>query len=303
MPSLKPNRLRGVACARRGRRRAAEPELRPAHRDDAEADPDQVAHGVHRDLRVVGAGLDARGRRPSSAGSSWSPRNAGRSRSAGGPLRRRGRTGRRRSDGPNADRERERRTRAGRAPRRCPRRRRPGCRRPRRPGAASAPAVIRSAARGPALQQVDAAAARSVVVRSSAAKCSRSWAGVMIPAWCCPRNGTTPVRRARAGCEPLTAKPAATPTPATAAPTPAAPSSRRRDTRRGAGSSGSATGRSVTVTMPTRSRRHDARDLADRLGQRVDRLGQLLDVGVGQLGVELVAVAGLVGGEQVVDAP
>ncbi len=35
------------------------PELGPAHRDRAEADPGQVADGVHRDLRVVGAGLDA----------------------------------------------------------------------------------------------------------------------------------------------------------------------------------------------------------------------------------------------------
>ena len=58
MPSLKPNMLRGVAWRLRGRRRAAEPELAPAHRDDPEAHPHQVAHRVHRHLRVVGAGLD-----------------------------------------------------------------------------------------------------------------------------------------------------------------------------------------------------------------------------------------------------
>ena len=42
-----------------GARRAAEPELRPAHDHDAAADAGQVAHGVEGDLRVVGAGLDA----------------------------------------------------------------------------------------------------------------------------------------------------------------------------------------------------------------------------------------------------
>ena len=41
------------------RRRAAEAELRPAHHDAAAAEPREVAHGVERDLRVVGAGLHA----------------------------------------------------------------------------------------------------------------------------------------------------------------------------------------------------------------------------------------------------
>ena len=41
------------------RRRAAEAELRPAHHDAATAEARQVAHRVERDLRVVGAGLDA----------------------------------------------------------------------------------------------------------------------------------------------------------------------------------------------------------------------------------------------------
>ena len=59
VPSLNPNRFRGVACSRRGRRGAAEAQLRILHRDGAEADPGQVAHRVHRDLRVVGARLDA----------------------------------------------------------------------------------------------------------------------------------------------------------------------------------------------------------------------------------------------------
>ena len=76
MPSLKPSRLRGVACCGRRRGGAAEAELGPAHRDGAEPDPGQVADRVHGDLRVVGAGLDAqvavaarrgRGCRPGSA--------------------------------------------------------------------------------------------------------------------------------------------------------------------------------------------------------------------------------------------
>ncbi len=58
MPSLKPNRLRGVGPVGLGRGRLAEAELRPAHRGAARGDPGQVADGVHRDLRVVGAGLD-----------------------------------------------------------------------------------------------------------------------------------------------------------------------------------------------------------------------------------------------------
>ena len=59
VPSLKPIRLRGVACARLVVRRAPEAELRPAHHDDAAADAGEVADGVERDLRVVGARLDA----------------------------------------------------------------------------------------------------------------------------------------------------------------------------------------------------------------------------------------------------
>ena len=59
VPSLKPNRLRGVDCDGRRGRGPAEPELRPPHGDGAEPDPGQVADRVHRHLRVVGAGLDA----------------------------------------------------------------------------------------------------------------------------------------------------------------------------------------------------------------------------------------------------
>ena len=41
------------------RRRAAEPELRPAHDDDTAADSREVADGVEGDLRIVGARLHA----------------------------------------------------------------------------------------------------------------------------------------------------------------------------------------------------------------------------------------------------
>ena len=59
MPSLKPNRLRGVAWL------VDVDDVRPNpscdHRTavDAEPHPHQVAHGVHGDLRVVRARLDA----------------------------------------------------------------------------------------------------------------------------------------------------------------------------------------------------------------------------------------------------
>ena len=49
---------RGLLVERR-LRRAAVPELRPAQLRAAEGDAAQVADGVHRDLRIVGAGLDA----------------------------------------------------------------------------------------------------------------------------------------------------------------------------------------------------------------------------------------------------
>ncbi len=58
VPSLNPNRFRGVVWRSRwttyGRSRAATSARRPA-----EGDPGQVADRVHRDLRIVGAGLDA----------------------------------------------------------------------------------------------------------------------------------------------------------------------------------------------------------------------------------------------------
>ena len=59
MPSLKPKRFRGRLLRRGRARRAPEAHLRPADLGAPERDATQVADRVHRDLRVVGAGLDA----------------------------------------------------------------------------------------------------------------------------------------------------------------------------------------------------------------------------------------------------
>ena len=57
-PSLKPMRLRGVCWPVGVLRRAHEAHLRPADRCPPDGDARQVAHRVHRDLRIVGADLD-----------------------------------------------------------------------------------------------------------------------------------------------------------------------------------------------------------------------------------------------------
>ena len=59
MPSLKPKRLRGVDCDVEVVDVRPKPSCDQRTDDRAEADAGQVAHGVHGDLRVVGAGLDA----------------------------------------------------------------------------------------------------------------------------------------------------------------------------------------------------------------------------------------------------
>ncbi len=138
VPSLKPMRLRGRGLRRRGRRRTPEAELRPAHAHDAEPDAREVAHRVHRDLRVVGAGLDAQVAAAALAGRASSPANAGSSSSAGG--RRSARPKRSRpsasanSDRPDAEGEREPRRREADRLAGVVRRRLGDARRPRRPG-------------------------------------------------------------------------------------------------------------------------------------------------------------------------
>ena len=85
VPSLKPNRLRGVGPARLGGRGLAEAELGPPHRGPAGGDPGQVADRVHRDLRVVGAGLHREVAAAAAPGRACR-RERGRSASAAGRL-------------------------------------------------------------------------------------------------------------------------------------------------------------------------------------------------------------------------
>ena len=175
---------------RRGRR-PAEAELRPAHGDRAEADPGQVADRVHRDLRVVGAGLDAevavRADRVEVVG-----------REVRQLLERRGPPVGQAEPVLAVLVDEQRRPEAERD-------RQPGRRQPDRLAGVVGRQVVgaveradrrrrsrpASSARRPSVQACSSAtsSSRDVVVTSNAAKCSRSWAGVMIPAWCSPRNG------------------------------------------------------------------------------------------------------------------
>ena len=124
-------------------------------------------------------------------GSSWSPGKCGRSRSASG----------RRSASPNRSRPRPSRNIPGPKPKVIVRP--PGARPIASPvssggargapsvgpiGPAGRPWVIRSAARVHAFSSATSWA-RECVVMSNAAKWSRSWAGVTMPAWCVPRKG------------------------------------------------------------------------------------------------------------------
>ena len=59
MPSLKPNRLRGVACVAAGRWVRPKPSWDQRIAAVPKAEPGQVADGVHGDLGVVGARLHA----------------------------------------------------------------------------------------------------------------------------------------------------------------------------------------------------------------------------------------------------
>ena len=63
---------------------------------------------------------------------------------------------------------------------------------------AGLPAVIRSAASVHCWSSATSWS-RSSVVTSNAAKCSRSWAGVTMPAWCAPRKAYDAARRRRLG--------------------------------------------------------------------------------------------------------
>ena len=163
------------------------PSWRPAHRRPPRS--------------RAGRGCGPRARRP--AGRWRRPGCRGRRRSGPGRGRRRGSAGRScsaaglrsaspnrssNSDGAEAEGDGQPGRRQPDRPRRCPAGRRRGRRRRRRP---ARPRRRRSSARrrGSTSSAGRRAAARSLVTTSRATKCSRSWAGVTMPAWCAPRNG------------------------------------------------------------------------------------------------------------------
>ena len=230
VPSLNPKRFRGVAWLGRGRRGAAVAELRPAHRRGAEPDAGEVADRVHGDLRVVGAGLHAQvavaargvevvGREVRQRLSAAGRRSASPNRSLPSAFSKR--------VGPEAEGDREPGRRGARSPRRCRRRAVVGARAP----VGRRPAGPPSSALRPRSTAGAAAPGRrgTAVVTSNAAKCSRSWAGVTMPAWCAT------VERVRRGHPRRAARPPGRrakppiPAPTPRAPTPAAPSRRRRE--------------------------------------------------------------------------
>jgi hypothetical protein len=97
-------------------------------------------------------------------------------------------------------------------------------------GPASRPAVIRRAAAVQSLS-IWTSRSRSLVITSNATKCSRSCAGVTMPAWCSPSNGYAPSVPISDASEvnAAPAMPAAPAAPAT--PAPASAMARRRDIR------------------------------------------------------------------------
>ena len=288
MPSLKPNRLRGVAWARTVDDVRPKPSCDQRTRHHAEADPGQVADGVHGDLRVVGAGLDAQVA-AGCAGSSASPGKRGRSAArpgaraarpnrscrrvgtASGRSRRSasGRTAGRPSASPVSSggasgRPPTRADRAGLLARRHPPR-------PRR----SSPAAARPAR--PA----------SSVVTSKATKCSRSCGGVTMPAWCAPWKGDRDRRRGRVRGRrrPSSSERRGRRRPPPTAAAPAAPQAEQPPAASHAAVAHGACRRPTSSAMPRG-------DLADRLGQRVDRVATAPCSSVlRQLVVELPAVA------------
>ena len=146
-------------------------------------------------------------------------------------------------------------------------------------GPAGSPRVIRSAASVHLLSS-STSASRSVLVTSKAAKCSRSWAGVTMPAWCAPRKAYDAAARRRLAGRAL-----------------ADPADDERTGHPGRGraaaeeaTSGDSSGHGL--------RQHRRGELRQRLGEGVDRVGELLDLVGGELVVGLEAVADLLGVEQ-----
>ena len=281
MPSLKPNRLRGVVCVGRwstrcGRSRAAtsasptvpkpiRARLRIACTATCGSSAQAWTH------RSPPAARRVERRRPGSAGAARRAsgcRSARPNRSRPSPSRN--------SAGPEAEGERE-------AARRQPERLAGVVAAERRTAPSTAPiarpAARPSSARRPRSTRCSSAtsSSRSSVVTSNAAKCSRSWPGVTMPAWCSPWNG---VRRRRRGRRPRRRAAAGRAADRARAGRPGGEPRRRRgsppaDETGGLGS--------ATSTAAVSSRQ--------RLGQRVDRVGELLDLVVGELVVGHEAVA------------
>ena len=224
MPSLKPNRLRGVACV--------------VDVDDVRPKPswDQRSAAVPKPIRArlriactatCGSSAQAwtqrspslrpgRGRRRGSAAAAAAPRAAG-PRARSGPCRRRREQRRAEAEGQRQPGRRQPERLAGVARRGVVGQRRAVAR-------PAGPAVIAAAAAVQRSQQRRPARRGRSVVTSKAAKCSRSWAGVTMPAWCSPWKGYAPGRRPCAGlgrrwprAAPTTAGEAAAPRPRTRA--------------------------------------------------------------------------------------
>ena len=180
VPSLKPIRLRGVACARLVDDGAPEAELRPAH---ASPTPRPMRARLRTAWKATcGSSAHACTQRspPLRAGSSSSPGSAGRSRSGCRPLVGAARSASSNSDGPEAEGDRQ--------PRRRQAERLAGVLRA-APSASplapptGAPGRHPRGGAGPVAQQLAQVAARTPSSTSKAAKCSRSCAGVAMPAW------------------------------------------------------------------------------------------------------------------------
>ena len=219
---LEPEQVSRCRPACRGRRGAAEPELRPLHRGRAEADAGEVADGVHGDLRVVGARLDrdvaAAARRVEVV-----------RREVRQLDQRRGLLGRRspnrssNSEGPNPmvrvswlGAQAERLAGVAAAERSCAPPIAPS-------GVVSSPAVIRSAISVHFFSSATSSS-RDFVVTSNATKCMRSCAGVTMPGLVlAAERDHVGVRCRRLGA---VTRPTTAPAPASAAPAPTAPNSR-----------------------------------------------------------------------------
>ena len=231
VPSLKPNMLRGVCASG-----VVEDVLPKPSCDQRTA---TLPKPIRARLRIActatcGSSAQAWTHRspPLRAGSRLSPgnvRQVDERRRGAAPPGRTGPSSNRRGPKPMSG---SAGTAAGRAPRRC----RPAGPRRAPPDAPSPTAPPGGHPRGrlrPVLEQ-RTSSARSSVVTSNAAKCSRSCTGVAMPAWCAPWNGDRAPRPAAAGSasSPVAPAPAAPPAAAAPSASPAPPQPTQRATAR-----------------------------------------------------------------------